>query len=199
MTTAPPNKTITVLDICNTALAKLGEPPLDSLDPNGCLPSRLCYMHYHPARREVLCAARWSFAVRKTTLTAAEESTNGTSSVAHSLPPDCLRVLEVSHRQWSLRGRSIYCPPTSIRVYYIADEEDPGLFDPLFTEALAVRLACKLCIPILNSTTALQALRDEYRRISLPQAAHANAVQSHSNDSHPLYRMWKNYQSSRRL
>jgi hypothetical protein len=84
-------------------------------------------------------------------------------------------------------------------VYYIADEEDPGLFDPLFTEALAVRLACKLCIPILNSTTALQALRDEYRRISLPQAAHANAVQSHSNDSHPLYRMWKNYQSPRRL
>ena len=32
---------------------------------------------------------------------------------------------------------------------------------------------------------------DEYQRVALPQAAHFNAVQHMSNDSHPLYRLWR--------
>lgn len=53
-----PHTPLTALDICNMALGKLGESPLPAIDSNGTLPSRLCYMHYHPARREVLCATR---------------------------------------------------------------------------------------------------------------------------------------------
>lgn len=191
MSNTPENTALTVLDICNTALCKLGEAPLTAIDANGSLPSRLCYMHYHPARREVLCATRWTFAAKKTILVSAETATDREHSVAHSLPPDCLRVLHVNYPQWTLRGRCIYCPSTEIKLLYTADVEDCSLFEPLFAEALATRLACKLCIPLINSATALQALRDEYRRVALPQAAHANAVQSASNDSHPLYRFLK--------
>lgn len=191
MSNSPENTALTPLDICNTALCKLGEAPLSAIDANGSLPSRLCYMHYHPARREVLCATRWTFATRKIKLVSSESVTDGEHSVAHSLPPDCLRVLHVNYPQWTLRGRCIYCPVTEIQLYYTADVEDCSLYDPLFAEALATRLACKLCIPLINSTTALQALRDEYRRVALPQAAHVNAVQSASNDSHPLYLGWK--------
>lgn len=196
MSTTPPNTPLSVLDICNLALSKLGESPLSAIDPNGTLPSRMCYMHYHPVRREVLCANRWSFACTRTTLTSAETATDAEHSVAHTLPTDCLRVLEVGHPGWTLRGRSIYCPATIIRLLYIRDEEDTSTFDPLFTEALATRLACKLCIPLINSTTARQALAEEYQRIALPQAAHFNAVQSHSNDSHPLYHLWRKSFSS---
>ncbi len=188
----PPNTLPDTLDICNIALSKLGESPISALSPNGSPAARLCYMHYHPVRREVLCATRWSFATRRATLqAAADESADGSRSLAHTLPTDCLRVLEVSSPGWTLRGRRIYCPAESIRLLYTADEEDTGLFEPLFTEALATRLACKLCIPLTSSTTARQALTEEYQRISLPQAAHANAVQAHSNDSHPLYRLWR--------
>lgn len=188
MSNTPSNTALSVLDICNTALCKLGEAPLAAIDANGSLPSRLCYMHYHPARREVLCATRWTFAAKKTRLVSSETSADSEHSVAHSLPPDCLRVLHVNSPQWTLRGRCIYCPATEINLFYTADVEDCTLFEPLFAEALATRLACKLCIPLINSTTALQALRDEYRRVALPQAAHANAVQIASNDSHPLFR-----------
>lgn len=55
MSTTPENTPPTVLDICNLALSRLGESPIPALDPNGSLPARLCYMHYHPVRREVLC------------------------------------------------------------------------------------------------------------------------------------------------
>lgn len=185
------NNITTPLDVCNLALSKLGEAPIPALDANASPPSRLCYMHYHPVRREVLCANRWSFAERLVTLTSAEEA-DGTHSIAHTLPTDCLRVLEVSSPGWTLRGRSIYCPSRSVRVLYITDAEEVTEFDPLFIEALAVRLAFKLCIPLTAGTTARQNLLEEYQRIALPQAAHFNAVQCRSNDTHPLYALWRN-------
>ncbi len=188
----PPDTWPDALAICNIALSKLGESPINAIDPNGPPAARLCYMHYHPVRREVLCAARWSFATERAFLHAsANETQDGTHALAHSIPSDCLRVLEVSSPGWTLRGRRIYCPAESVRLLYIADVEDTQLFEPLFTEAFATRLACKLCIPLTSSTTARQALTEEYQRISLPQAAHINAVQSHSNDSHPLYQLWR--------
>ncbi len=193
----PPNTWPDALDICNIALSKLGEPPLSAISPNGSPAARLCYMHYHPVRREVLCATRWSFATQRTTLQAAAEELHGEHALAHTLPPDCLRVLAVNSPDWTLRGRRIYCPATSVKLTYTADVEDTSLFEPLFIEAFATRLACKLCIPLTSSTTARQALTEEYQRISLPSAAHANAVQAHSNDSHPLYRLWRRSLASR--
>lgn len=189
MSDEPPSHVLTPLDICNLALAKLGESPVPALDPNGSPAARLCYSHYHPVRREVLSTNRWSFATTLVTLSAAPDA--GGRNLPHHLPPDCLRVLEVSSPGWTLRGRSIYCPAADIKVLYITDEEDTSLFEPLFIEALATRLACKLCIPLTSSTTAREALTQEYHRLALPQAAHINAVQDRSNDTHPLYKLWR--------
>ena len=195
MSTNIPTSTPSVLDICNIALTKLGEAPLLSLDANGSPASRLCYMHYHPVRREVLCAARWSFAKKEVTLTSSQGDTSGQTSLPHTLPQDSLRVLAVSSPCWTLRGRSVFCPQKEIRVLYLADIEDTALFEPLFIEALATRLACKLCVPLLSSVTTRKALVDEYNHIVLPQAVYTNAVQDHSNDTHPLYRLWRASQS----
>lgn len=192
MNTAPPNTQTTALSICNLALAKLGESPISAISPSGTLAARLCYSHYHPVRRELLCSNRWTFA---TGLAQIQASADSTATPArhreHPLPDDCLRVLEVSSPDWSLRGRNIYCAEGTIELLYLADVEDPLLFEPLFTEAFATRLACKLCIPLTSSTSAREALTQEYHRLALPQAAHINAVQAHSNDSHPLLRLWR--------
>lgn len=187
------------LEICNLALSKLGEAPIPAIDANASPASRLCYMHYHPVRREVLCSNRWTFASKLTSIHAAEtEQDPAQHALAHSLPQDCLRVLEVSSPGWTLRGRCIYCPSPSVRVLYIADVEDTTLFEPLFVEALATRLACKLCIPLTSSITARQALTEEYHRLALPQAAHFNGVQCRSNDAHPLYALWRKSMSAHR-
>lgn len=183
----------TALHICNLALAKLGEAPLEAIDLNGPPAARLCYMHYHPTRREVLVTNRWSFALAEAIITSSEEPSPASSDLPrhlpHTLPLDCLRVLEVSSPGWMLRGRAVFCPQQTIRLRYISDVEDPTLFDPLFTDAFCTLLACKLCIPLTASTTARQMLMEEYNRIVLPKAAHFNAVQSYSNDTHPLRRL----------
>lgn len=164
---------------------------MPALDANGCPAARLCYMHYHPARREVLCAARWSFAQKLVSLASGLAESDSVHSFPYMLPQDCLRVLSVNAPHWTLRGRYVYCTRPEIRLLYIADTEDTELFEPLFTEALATRLAAKMCIPLISSTTARQALTDEYNRMVLPQAAYVNAVQDRSNDSHPLYRLFR--------
>lgn len=192
MTSTP----LSVTDICNIALSKLGESPIDAPAANGCPAARLCYLHYHPVRREVLCACSWSFAKQLVTISCAETEGEGRVSLPHSLPPDCLRVLAVNAPEWTLRGRTIYCPKGTIRLSYIADIEDTTLFEPLFAEALATRLACKLCIPLISSITARKALTDEYNHLVLPQAAYVNAVQDRSNDTHPLYRLWRSSAAS---
>ncbi len=191
MNTAPPHAAPTALSICNLALAKLGEAPIGAILPNGSPAARLCYTHYHPVRREILCTNRWTFASSQVTLTN-DSTTPAPPYTEHRLPNNCLRVLEVSSNDWSLRGRCIYCPERQITLLYIADVEDPTLFDPLFIDAFATRLACKLCIPLTSSTTAREALTQEYHRLALPQAAHLNAVQAYSNDSHPLHKILSN-------
>ncbi|MFI3243231.1 MAG: hypothetical protein R3Y56_03140 [Akkermansia sp.] len=187
---------ITPLDICNLALSKLGESPIPAIDPNGSPAARQCYLHYHPTRREVLCAHRWTFAQKLTELTSSEAQDPNQSEhlIYHSLPADCLRVLSVNQNNWALRGRGIYSKDSGIKLLYTYDCEDSEQFEPLFIEALATRLAFKMCISLTSSTTARSALLEEYKKIALPEAAHFNAVQSASNDTHPLYQLWKNRQ-----
>lgn len=158
----------TALDICNAALARLGEPPIPGIDINGTLPQRMCAMHYHPTRREVLCVNPWDFAIRITTLHAlCGKDAAHADSVPHPLPQDCLRVLEVRPEQYTLSERFIFCKGEEAKIRYIADEEDVKKFDTRFKEAFVVRLACKLCIPLINSLNHRYALLEEYKNIIL--------------------------------
>lgn len=155
------NNTIkTPIDICNLALKKLGEPfPISFMSPNGFLPERMCYLNYHPTRREVLMTNRWRFATRTVKLKAETES-NGV--YGFSLPMDCLWVWEASCPEVMVRGRELFCDKPEITLVYCADIEDVTKFDQYFIKAFATRLACKLCKPLLNSTKMQPLLDNEY-------------------------------------
>lgn len=186
---------ITALDICNLALSKLGVSPILEIDANGSPAARQCYMHYHPVRREVLCAHRWSFAQKMLNLhkDMDDVSESGAMLIQHNLPFDCLRVLNVNQDCWTLRGRAVFSYSNDVKILYIYDCDESEYFDPLFIEAFAMRMACKMCIALISSRTTYKSLLEEYSRVSLPNAAHFNAVQSHSNDTHPLYKLWSSY------
>lgn len=151
----------TALDICNLALVMLGESPISGIDPNGYLAQRLCYMQYHPVRREVLCTHRWNFAKHET------EIVSDTS--IHAIPYDCLRVVNVNVPSWTLRGRNIVSYEKSVTLTYISDEEDVSLFEDMFVEMLATRLAMKLCIPLTNSEEIYKNLSEKYLALSNEQ------------------------------
>lgn len=141
--------TPSALDICNAALSKIGEAPLDALIANESTASRLCVLHYHPARRETLCMARWTFATVQITLdSVSAQAPNSLTPYQFTLPKDCLRVLDVECTEWKMQGRRILASRAPLRMSYIADIEDAEQFDPLFMDALATRLAEKLAMPM---------------------------------------------------
>lgn len=179
--------TPSALDICNAALSKIGEAPLDALIANESTASRLCVLHYHPARRETLCMARWTFATKHATLdNISAEAPHSLTPYQFTLPADCLRVLEVECTEWKMQGRRLHASCAPLPLSYIADMEDADQFDPLFMDALATRLAEKLAMPMTGNQSLRQNLHQEFHKIILPQAATVNAVQSFSNDTHPL-------------
>lgn len=131
--------------------------------------------------------ARWTFATQRAVLdTVTAEAPVSLTSYQFTLPKDCLRVLEVECREWKMQGRRIYASKAPLHVTYIADIEDADLFDPLFMDALATRLAEKLALPMTGNQSLRQNLNQEFYKIILPQAATTNAVQCFSNDTHPL-------------
>ncbi|MEG0023877.1 MAG: hypothetical protein RR719_00845 [Akkermansia sp.] len=176
------------LDVCNVALSKLGEAPIEAISPNLSSASRLCHLHYHPARRESLTLARWSFATKEINLTCDPQPILEHSKYPYhfTLPMDCLRVMTVECRDWTMQGKKIRATSSELPMTYIADIEDTTLFDPLFTEALATHLAEKLAVPLTGNQALRQNLAREFHQVILPLAATTNAVQSHSNDAYPL-------------
>lgn len=189
------------LEICNRALSKLGQRHITGLDKTQDPISQQCALLYHPARREVLCACRWSFAVKASVLKSIPKSFYKTQTIpppfsfAYELPEACLRVLDVPLKKWSLSGRQLMTMQEGnarLTITYIEDSEMVEDWDPLFTEALVCRLAEKLCLPVTGSHTLRQNLLNEYNKVLLPQAAHINQVQHCSNDQHPLYNLLNN-------
>ena len=133
--------------------------------------------------------ARWTFATVQITLdSVSAQAPNSLTPYQFTLPKDCLRVLDVECTEWKMQGRRILASRAPLRMSYIADIEDAEQFDPLFMDALATRLAEKLAMPM----TGNQSLRQ-----NLHQAATVNAVQSFSNDSHPLLDLLRKIKSPR--
>lgn len=159
---------MTPLDITNSALSILGEPPIPGFDPLGTLPQRMAYLHYHPVRREVLCILKPEFAQRTENIGTFAEP-DGKTSLPHTLPDGCLRVLKVSPSEaWTLRVRQIFSPHKLLEVSYIFDQEDTETYTEHFTNIFALRLACKMCIPLVNSTTLRNELMESYVKFTTP-------------------------------
>lgn len=140
----------TALSICNIALGELGESPIAGIDPNGNLAQRLCWLNYHPTRREVLCAAPWSFAKAEADI-ASRVPADGVQTLPHDIPQEAIRILTADAKNWRILGRAIYCPEPVVHITYTADNEAIETWSEDFIEAFTARLCAKLSIPLLCS------------------------------------------------
>lgn len=158
----PEARPASALEIVNEAIKLLpGELPIDGISPYGTLLGRLAYQHYHPARREVLCAKFWKFSIK--TFTLDEPSTD------FKLPEDFLRVQyfddekEVAYN--ISPGRRIKTSEPVSSLTYVRDEEDPTVFGFDFMEAFILLLAIKFGIGTMASPSLIASFRGRYREL----------------------------------
>lgn len=201
----PRKEAMTEVEICNLALDRLGEravsdgeyaqakgAPADGKGDFTPSPSaRVLASNYEVARKDVLARVRWSFAMGWALL--ARSGNNAVMpdgmAAAYDLPEDCLRVCDVPADRFVLGGRVLFTGQDAgdvMKISYVRDIKEVDLFDPLFVDALACRLAINVCMSITGRPQLRQALMEEFLKVVLPDAAFANKVQDSSNDQDPL-------------
>lgn len=160
--------------ICNQALDILGVDPITSLDDD-TKAARLMLRSYESERDATIRAYPWNFATKRAALALLSTAPAWGFANQYALPegPDpayCLRALYVegeldgNSSPWKIEGRAWLTdagPP--LNVLYLARITDPTLFDPLFVQALAARLAAKFAYALTESATLPERIRGHYR------------------------------------
>jgi len=156
-----------VVEICANALRMLGAQPITDLGDD-TERARLCNALWPSVRDASLRAHPWRFARVRATLAKKSVGPVWGYANAFQLPttPVCLRIwqtsLDVLDQPWEKEADTIVTDVSSVNIVYIAQIEDPGLYDASFIAAAQARLASELAYPIASSTALAQGMWSLY-------------------------------------
>jgi len=162
------------VEICNMAFVLIGANVIESLDDDNDR-AVIANRFFDDTRDATLRAHPWGFAKERATLAAAAGSPEYGSTESgwdyhFTLPTDpfCLRVLEVAEEfpgqiPYSIEGRKLLTDESAIKILYIAQIESTGLFDSLFTDALAARLAMKFALALTKQKKIVEMAANLYK------------------------------------
>lgn len=151
------------VDICNSALIRLGSNPIVSLVDNNDRARTVSAM-YDLARRALLRSHPWNFAQIQIQLPQLVNAPTFEYQYAYQIPFDCLRVLSLyqSFSRYNVVGRILYTDDSTINLYYISDIQDPNQFDSMFIECLALKIAKDIGYKITANASLIQSLKSDY-------------------------------------
>lgn len=168
-----------VIDICNSALDKLGQTPIMSLT-DGTKSAKLCNRNWPLARDKVLRDHPWNFAVARTILAPTTVEPVWGFGSRFPLPTDLLRLIEVRDYvagEYQVEGESILANGSALYIRYVKRVEDPNAYDALFCDSVALALAADMCEALTQSSTKEQVLAEKYRD-SITRAKSADAQEN---------------------
>ena len=176
---------ISKIDICNMALAQLGESPISSLE-QADEKARRCRLFYEPVRQEVLRTHHWAFACGQADLALlqAPEGANGTYVYAY--PQDCLFLRKVYRKgdpqhpvafqemyRKDIQARTLLCAIEQAQAEFTRDLQDESLFDPAFVKAFSLALAADITMTLSADATLAQRVLQKYM-MALDEARRSN-------------------------
>lgn len=194
------------LDICNLALAHLGDSAnVSSIDPpEGSAQAEHCARFYPVARDSLLEMHNWSFATRRVQLALLAEDIDTAWSYAYAAPNGMVKPIAVlldgstndaDAQPYITETLStglviIYTNAENAVLRYVARVTDTTKFTPLFVDALSWLLASYLAGPIIKGDSGVQAGRacfqtftGQYQRAAGSDANLQNVRKNHVPDS----------------
>jgi len=156
------------VQICNMGLARIQGEPIASLEPDEeGKAAALCRTLYVPLRDAVLRHHDWAWAAKRQVLSLLGAGSAYLSSYlyVYQLPADpyCLRPLVLldcadDYQEldvpFEVEGRTLFTNLAAAGLKYTARITDPALFDDLFIDALAWRLAANMLRPLEGNSEA---------------------------------------------
>ncbi len=182
---------ISKVDICNLALAQLGQEPIGALEQEDER-ARRCRLFYDPVRQEVLRTHNWSFACTQADLALLDSTTVGNNpEYTYAYPQDCLFVRKVYAKgqahypvafkelyRKETQARVILCPAVQAQAEYTRDVTDTVAFDPAFVKAFSLALAADLAITLSADMTLAQRILGSYT-LALEEARRSNMTENY--------------------
>lgn len=194
-------------EIVNRALIKLGGDTVTDISDRS-KSARVMSAIWDTVRRSELTKNFWNFALTRAALPALGSVPLSQFTIAYQLPSDYLKIYQVGDfydvnsltdyinaddSPYAIEGQKILTnldAPLNIR--YVSDVTNSGLFDPLFAEMLASKLAYEACYQITQSRQGQEIAMNDYR-MARKEAVFSNAIsrppQSIPDDSFILGRL----------
>ena len=176
-------KMISKVGICNLALTKIGTNTIVNLTESTENARRLNII-YEQLKKEVLRVHAWTFATKIESLAELADEEIINYDYLYVYPVKCLYINKIyDESETDINNYKILLTPTTNAVCiasntyqayieYIKDIDDVNLFDDIFVEAFAARLASELAMPLLGDTSMANKFLQEYQyQVSLAKRA----------------------------
>lgn len=179
------------VEIANRALTKVGTNRIISLDDD-TTEGRTVKSMFAIVRDAELRKYNWRFSIKRAQLAALVSAPAFGFAYQYRLPADYLKVIEVGDfypggdltdyvgadtSEYAVEGGLILTDyPAPLNLRYVSRVEDPSLFDSLFVEAFACKLAMEIAEPLTQSSTKRELARNEYRD-AIADAVRNNAIE----------------------
>lgn len=164
--------------IANRTLSKLGQTRVSNIDLDNTKPAKVVRYMYDIILDALLTAFPWNFAIKRAQLAADATAPAWGYAKRYTLPVDFLSLLEIrGEPEYTLEGGFILTNQGSpLYIKYISRVTDSGLFDPLFVEAFASRMAYEGCEEITQSNTKKDLLLRDYQ-MTIKEAYASDSIQ----------------------
>ena len=160
------------VDICNIALAMLGEEPIRNFSDNN-VRARMCDRFYVAERDRLLGAFDWAFArkLEKLQELVADSTIVPSGFYRYQLPADCKVARDVhppgSRQKWRVVGDTVLAMLNPAYLYFTVLVEDTSKFSDGFIDLLSTGLAVKMCMPITHDPKLRRELKNDFREAEM--------------------------------
>jgi hypothetical protein len=180
-----------VVDICNVALARLGDSAtVSSIDPpEGSMQAEHCAIFYPIARDSLLETHDWNFATSRWRLARITGTPPGRWSFSYSLPPDFIRAISVFSEdnedapvEYVIESGAVLTNAESVLIRYVRRENDTTRYSRLVIDALAWLLASYLAGPVMKGSDGAKMSQQclQFYQVALSLAARSDAAQQNT-------------------
>lgn len=155
-----------IIEICNSALTKVGASAILSLDDNN-KEARACKLRYPAVKRIVLRCHPWNCAIGRVSLAQDVAVPPFGFSNQFTLPSDSLRVLDVGPCDicYRIEGRKIMANGSELQLKYIRNVANEADFDDLLAEAIACYLGWDIAYKVTQADDARDAIWKQYVQV----------------------------------
>lgn len=175
------------IDICNSALNKLGVNTINDFTDN-TKRAQVCDLQYDIIRKKLLRKYHWSWAIKRAALTLDAGTPTFGWDYQYELPSDFVRLLhdeEYEDKDYLIEGGYLLANEDTFNIKYVYDVTDTDEFDDLFVEVFALTLAVELCMILVQSTDLKNNLAQELKE-TLADARTINSQERKRSDEDAL-------------